>query len=111
GSTSDRRTDMFVTSFFVIYSIGSTRINEAPRLFPTQNAGGLLPLSTFTRRTFVIRGSRYSTTSLLLALTRTMRSLFMPPAQAKPALSAMASLTLVDGVGTDHPWYFSFCLS
>src|SRR5262245_15867231 len=73
------------------YSTGSTRISEAPRLLPIQNAGGVLPLSTFTRRMFVIRGSRYSTTSPVFVFTRTTRSLFMPPAHAKPVRSAMAS--------------------
>ncbi len=54
------------------YSSGSNLMIVAPRLFPTQNVGGLVELSTYTRRTLVVRGRRYSVTSFVLVFTRTM---------------------------------------
>src|SRR5437016_3863152 len=72
-------------------SNGSTLITAAPRLLPTQKVGGLVELSTFTRRTLVIRGSRYSVTSPVLVFTRTTRSFDIPPVHALPSLSRTAS--------------------
>jgi hypothetical protein len=40
------------------YRSGSILIIAAPRLLPTQNVGGLVELSTFTRRMLVVRGRR-----------------------------------------------------
>src|SRR4030095_4399445 len=71
------------------HSSGSTLIIAAPRLLPTQKVGGFVELSTFTRRMFVALGRRYSTVSPVLVFTRTTRSLFIPPAQDNPGLSAI----------------------
>src|SRR5881397_852429 len=54
-----------------VYSSGSTWIIVPSRLLPIQNAGGLDTLSTFTRRMFVVRGSKYSVVSPLLVFTLT----------------------------------------
>src|SRR5262245_22708853 len=52
-------------------SSASTLITVPERLFPIQNVGGLVVLSTLTRRMFVVCGRRYSTVSPVLVLTRT----------------------------------------
>src|SRR5438445_8347342 len=93
------------------YSSGSSLMIVAPRLLPTQKVGGLVELSTFTRRTLVVRGRRYSVTSPALVFTRTMWSLDIPPVQAYPALSRMASYGFVQGVGTAYSWNFSVLAS
>src|SRR5438876_6617249 len=92
-------------------SSGSTLMIAAPRLLPTQNVGGFVELSTLTRRTLVMRGRRYSFTSPVLVLSRTMRSLDMPPVQAYPALSRIASYGLVHGDGTGYSVNFSVLVS
>ena len=47
-------------------SSGSSLMIDAPWLLPTQNVTGVVELSTNTRRTLVVRGSRYSTNWPLL---------------------------------------------
>src|SRR5436309_12415283 len=84
---------------------------EAPRLFPTQKVGGLVELSTFTRRTLVMRGRRYSVISPVLAFTRTMRSFDIPPVHAYPVLSKTASQGLVQAVGMAYSVNFSVLVS
>src|SRR5215510_6716123 len=73
------------------YSRGSSFTIDAPWLLPTQKVGGVVELSTKTRRTFVNRGRRYSTISPLFGLSRRMRSLYSPPDHASPFLSAVTS--------------------
>src|SRR5690242_4076045 len=53
-------------------SKASTLIIAAPKLLPTQSVGGFVELSTFTRRTLVMRGRRYSVISPVWVLSRTM---------------------------------------
>ena len=53
-------TDDLSRPYLVSYSIGSSLMMEAPWLFPIQNVGGLVELSTSTLRTFVVLGSKYS---------------------------------------------------
>src|SRR6059058_5549285 len=72
-------------------SSGSSLTIDAPWLLPTQNVTGVVRLSTNTRRTFVDRGSRYSTNSPLFGFRRRMRSVYSPPDQASPFLSAVTS--------------------
>ena len=52
---------------------------------------GTFPLSTNTRRTLVWRGSRYSMNSPVFGSRRRMRSLYSPPDQTSPFLSAVTS--------------------
>src|SRR5215467_1112706 len=72
-------------------SSGSSRTIDAPWLLPTQNVGGVVRLSTKTRRIFVNFGSRYSTMAPLFGLRRSTRSVYSPPAQASPFLSEATS--------------------
>src|SRR5262245_20552504 len=86
-------------------------MTDAPLLFPTQNVTGVVELSTKTRRTFVLRGSRYSTTSPVLEFSRTMRSVLMLPVQRSPFLSGTTSYGQVHLVGTAHSVNFSLLVS
>src|SRR5262245_57744139 len=93
------------------YSRGSSFTIEAPWLLPTQKVGGVVELSTKTRRTFVNRGRRYSTISPLFGLSRRMRSLYSPPDHASPFLSAVTSSGHDSGFGAIHSWKRSLRVS
>src|ERR1700730_3741388 len=68
----------------VLYSIGSTRTIEAPRLLPTQRTGRGPVSSTNTRRMLVVRGSRYSTICPVLVSSRATWSFSIEPVHASP---------------------------
>ena len=51
-------------------SSGSSLMMLAPWLLPTQNVGGVVLLSTKTRRMLVVFGSRYSTNLPVLVSSR-----------------------------------------
>src|SRR5580765_2633514 len=87
---SRRRGREFERDLLEAHSIGSTLIIDAPWLLPTQNVGGSVELSTSTRRMLVGCGNRYSIVSPVLLLTRTTRSVDMPPVQISPFLSMTA---------------------
>src|SRR4051794_7748027 len=72
-------------------SCGSSLISAAPWLLPTQNVGGVVLLSTNTRRTLVWCGSGYSVILPVSRLSRRIRSAFMPPVHKCPSLAGAAS--------------------
>src|SRR5438128_11701863 len=77
-------------------------MTEAPWLLPTQNVGGVVELSTKTRRMFVCRGSRYSVNVPALGSSRSTRSLSIEPVQASPLLSRATSYGCAHGVDAGH---------
>ena len=77
---------------------------DAPWLLPTQNVTGLVELSTNTRRTLVVRGSRYSTNCPFLGFSRAMRSLSIEPVHASPLRSIATSYGPDHGVGSTYHW-------
>src|SRR4051794_11149324 len=83
-------------------SSGSSLTIDAPWLLPTQKVTGVVWLSTNTRRTLVERGRRYSTVAPLAGSRRRIRSLYSPPDQTSPFLSAVTSYGQAPGVGIVH---------
>src|SRR5437016_4332567 len=79
-------------------------MTEAPWLLPTQNVGGVVELSTNTRRMFVGRGSMYSVNLPVLGSSRSTRSLSIEPVHASPFLSRATSYGCDHGVGAGHSW-------
>src|SRR5262249_58257482 len=78
-------------------SSGSSLTIDAPWLLPTQKVTGVVRLSTKTRRTLVARGRVYSMKRPVAGSSRRMRSLYSPPLQTLPFLSAGTSYRYAPG--------------
>src|ERR1700694_4280018 len=84
---------------------------ESPWLFPTQNVGGVVVLSTKTRRMFVDLGKRYSTNVPVRVSSRATRSVVIDPVHACSSLSSITSYGAENGVGTFHSLITPDCVS
>src|SRR5262245_4988480 len=82
----------------ILESSTSSFTIDALWLFPIQKVAGVVAFCTKTRRTFVKRGSRYSTDRPLFGSSRRMRLLYSPPLQTMPALSIVTSYGQAPGV-------------